>query len=175
MLRARAAKPVPCSVHVVSHHLDGFLRARAAGLLRPAADLEVRLVSRRLAPVFPKDSWTPDAFLVTRFIPFKGFPSFVAVPSSHSTRRLCFTDGLCLLAVAILTKTPSADAPIFRRRPPRQRPRTCSLRSKPNLTDTVEALYQGDDTFQNIPCGPLWSMPPRRTADFKALLYERIR
>ena len=34
-----------CSVLVVSHHLDGFLRAEATGLLHPAADCEVRRVS----------------------------------------------------------------------------------------------------------------------------------
>jgi len=34
------------SVHVVSHHLDGFLRHRFAGLLHPAADPRVRNVSR---------------------------------------------------------------------------------------------------------------------------------
>jgi hypothetical protein len=33
-----------CSACVVSHHLDGFLRAVTAGLLRPAASLEVRRV-----------------------------------------------------------------------------------------------------------------------------------
>ena len=39
-----------CSVLVVSHHLDGFLRATAAGLLHPAASLEVRRVSRFPVP-----------------------------------------------------------------------------------------------------------------------------
>jgi len=37
--------PKSRSVLVVSHHLDGFLRARLAGLLHPAADPGVRLVS----------------------------------------------------------------------------------------------------------------------------------
>jgi hypothetical protein len=39
------------SVHVVSHHLDGFLHAGAAGLLHPAASLGVRRVSRSGFPV----------------------------------------------------------------------------------------------------------------------------
>jgi len=38
--------PKSRSVLVVSHHLDGFLRARPAGLLHPAADPGVRRVSR---------------------------------------------------------------------------------------------------------------------------------
>jgi hypothetical protein len=39
---------------VVSHHLDGFLRASAASLLHPAAGLEVRPVSRPLPPDAPE-------------------------------------------------------------------------------------------------------------------------
>jgi len=37
--------PTSCSVRVVSHHLDGFLRTGAAGLLRPATGPGVRRVS----------------------------------------------------------------------------------------------------------------------------------
>jgi hypothetical protein len=39
-----------CSVHVVFHHLDGFLRLEFAGLLHPAADHEVRRVSCSCRP-----------------------------------------------------------------------------------------------------------------------------
>jgi len=123
----------------------------------------------------PKVSRTPDAFLATRFIPFKGFPSSAAVPLSHATRRSRFTSGLCLLVVTILARTPSIDAPIFRRRPPRQCPKACSLQPKPNFPDPVETLYRGDGAFQPTPCGMYRSTPPRRIANFKALLRERIR
>jgi len=85
----------------------------------------------------------PDAFHVTRFIPFEGFPSFVAVPSSHAPRRVRFTDGRCLLVVAHLANVPSADAPVFRRRPPRQRPKQPSIRPKPKLLKLVETFYRG--------------------------------
>lgn len=67
---------------MVSHHLDGFLRATAAGLLHPAASHEVRLVSPDPVPSFHPEvslaTWT--RFLAARFIPFKGFPSSAAVP-----------------------------------------------------------------------------------------------
>jgi hypothetical protein len=41
--------PMSCSVLVVSHHLDGFLRCRPAGLLRPAGGRGVRGVVTRHA------------------------------------------------------------------------------------------------------------------------------
>jgi hypothetical protein len=45
------APPVqPRSALVVLHHLDGFLRAKFAGLLHPAAGRGVRRVSRKPAP-----------------------------------------------------------------------------------------------------------------------------
>ncbi len=44
------------SALVVSHHLDGFLRAAAAGLLHPAADPGVRRVSSRFIALDPKVS-----------------------------------------------------------------------------------------------------------------------
>jgi len=43
-----------CSVLVVSHHLDGFLRSGVAGLLHPAADPRVRYVSCTRSPFSPR-------------------------------------------------------------------------------------------------------------------------
>ena len=47
-LRRSGATRASCSVHVVSHHLDGFLHLRVAGLLHPAADHGVHDVSRTI-------------------------------------------------------------------------------------------------------------------------------
>jgi hypothetical protein len=49
------------SALVVSHHLDGFLRNRAAGLLRPAADHGVRSVSLRGLPTADRSRWRATA------------------------------------------------------------------------------------------------------------------
>jgi hypothetical protein len=46
--------PTSCSVRVVSHHLDGFLRTRAVGLLRPTPGLEVHCVSADRDPRSPR-------------------------------------------------------------------------------------------------------------------------
>jgi len=43
-LRVGSSRSRPCSALVVSHHLDGFLRNRPAGLLRPATGRGVRRV-----------------------------------------------------------------------------------------------------------------------------------
>jgi len=43
-----------CSVLVVLHHLDGFLRSGVAGLLHPAADPRVRFVSCTRLPQSPR-------------------------------------------------------------------------------------------------------------------------
>jgi hypothetical protein len=64
-----------CSVLVVSHHLDRFLRTAAVGLLRPTANFEVRRVSRSAQPSSPEGSLAR----VPRFprrgsYPSKGFP-----------------------------------------------------------------------------------------------------
>jgi hypothetical protein len=90
-----------------------------------------------------RSAGTSDAFLVTRFIPFKGFPLFAAVPSSHTTRRSRYTAGRCPLVVAHLANVPSADAPVFRRRPPRQRPKQLFCRPKPVQMKLVETFYRG--------------------------------
>jgi len=82
-----------CSAPVVSHHLDGFLRATAAGLLHPAASLEVRYVFRLPVPIpHPKMSNSHYGPVpAARFIPFKGFPSSAAVP--HHCGRCPLTVG----------------------------------------------------------------------------------
>jgi hypothetical protein len=47
--------PTSCSVLVVSHHLDGFLRTRAVGLLHPTPGLEVHRVSAELLSTIAPD------------------------------------------------------------------------------------------------------------------------
>jgi len=62
------------SVLVVSHHLDGFLRAKAAGLLHPATSLEVRRVSRCRPPALPKGADCRPRFSRRGSYPSKGSP-----------------------------------------------------------------------------------------------------
>jgi hypothetical protein len=78
-----------------------------------------------------------DALPATQLIPFEGFPSSAAVSSSHALRRVRYTLDRCLLAVALLAKGPSIDAPIFRRRPPLRCPSSMSHRPKPTLFEPV--------------------------------------
>jgi hypothetical protein len=78
-LRGAAAKRHPCSVLVVSHHLDGFLRVRPAGLLHPAHDHEVHRVSA-LAAARPGDVGVGS--LLTDAGPSRAFPSRTADPTS---------------------------------------------------------------------------------------------
>lgn len=78
-----------------------------------------------------------DAIPATQLIPFEGFPSFAAVPSSHAVRRPRYTSGRCPLVVAFLAKGPSIDAPIFRRRPPLRRPSSNIHRPKPTFSESV--------------------------------------
>jgi hypothetical protein len=68
------------SAPVVSHHLGGFLRAAATGLLHPAAGPEVHRVSWCVRPKLPKVLRPVGPFPAMRFIPFEGFPSSEAVP-----------------------------------------------------------------------------------------------
>lgn len=84
------------SVLVVSHHLDGLLRTRAAGLLHPAASLRfAAFLAERDPPSHRAEARCTVgpriAFPATRFGPFEGFPSPAAV--SHHCDR-------CPLAVA---------------------------------------------------------------------------
>jgi hypothetical protein len=77
--RHRARGPDGATRHarsalVVSHHLDGFLRAAAAGLLRPAADPEVRRVPSRFTRVDPKASRGCALGPRDATDPSKGFP-----------------------------------------------------------------------------------------------------
>lgn len=52
----RDSTPTSCSARVVSHHLGGLLRTRAAGLLRPAAGPEVHRVSGGRSGTLPKET-----------------------------------------------------------------------------------------------------------------------
>lgn len=81
----RSQAPASRSVLVVSHHLDGFLRAEVAGLLRPARDHGVRRVSHRRSPTRrPVDRWMLPA---TGFTPCEGFPSPAAAPRHRDRSR----------------------------------------------------------------------------------------
>jgi len=75
----------PCSVLVVSHHLDGFLRLQLCGLIASRYQLEVRRFSGIPARRLPKQvgwaSRTPSQ--ATFLTPFGVFPSPVAVPRHH--------------------------------------------------------------------------------------------
>jgi hypothetical protein len=74
----RCHPPTSCSARVVLHHLDGFLRSWAAGLLHPADGCEVRRVSRQAPRAVAR---VVLAFPASRFTPFEEFPSPVA--ASH--------------------------------------------------------------------------------------------
>jgi hypothetical protein len=82
-----------CSALVVSHHLGGFLRAGAAGLLHPAASSGVRRVSFLCLPGRREASCKTSVFPASRIVPFEEFPSSAAVPHH------C---GLCPPAVTVL-------------------------------------------------------------------------
>ena len=129
---------------MVSHHLDGFLRATAAGLLHPAASHEVRLVSPDPVPsCHPKVSlatWT--RFPAARFIPFKGFPSSAAVPHHCGRCPLivgCQSPRSCL-GLDAKSKPAGSGAPrcSFTRfaRPAEAEPATCLLRREDSETRT---------------------------------------
>lgn len=82
-LRGSAAMRSPCSTLVVLHHPDGLLRPRCAGLLHPAANHGIRLVSHPLAvaagmPTAPAPRVLPEA----PFGPLEEFPSPAAVRAS---------------------------------------------------------------------------------------------
>lgn len=75
--------PTSCSALVVSHHLGGFLRTRAAGLLHPAPGLEVRRVSVGSAHLRASRSSTHrgrGADFPATWHPSKGSPRHAAVP-----------------------------------------------------------------------------------------------
>lgn len=108
------------STLVVSHHLGGLLRATAAGLLHPAASHGVRRVSRCRRPSHSRVLRPVSPFPATRFIPFKGFPSSIAVPHH------C---GLFLLVVGRQPPRPHLGSDRSRDRlPPRTEVRWRSLR-----------------------------------------------
>jgi len=76
LLRVDGATRRPRSALVVSHHLGGFLRAGAAGLLRPAAGCGVRRVAR-------------SGFQTARRHPARPsrFPRRISYPSKSSPRQ----------------------------------------------------------------------------------------
>jgi hypothetical protein len=82
------------SALVVSHHLDGLLRAKVTGLLHPATGLGFAAFRARRFPVPPEgDAVCRVALPATRFTPFEDFPSPAAVP--HHCGR-------CLPVVTVL-------------------------------------------------------------------------
>jgi len=99
-----------CSALVVSHHLDGFLRAEVAGLLHPATGQGFAAFRACRPPAPPEsDAFVPGSLPATRFTPFEDFPSPAAVP--HHCGR-------CLPAVTVLPG--------------------CSSRPKPDSLPTVD-------------------------------------
>jgi hypothetical protein len=91
-LRQTRCHPRPsCSVHVVSHHLDGFLRSRFAGLLHPAADPGVHCVSRTPPGGRRSDSGTHARSSQCGSVPLEGLSPPTAAPRHR---------GRCPLAVA---------------------------------------------------------------------------
>ena len=94
-LRPEHAKPESCSVHAVSHDFDGLLRVRSAGLLHPAANHGVRLVSsfspettRALGrPPLPEDGKS-----LPNSAPASSTEVDAAVAASASTPRLLRAD-----------------------------------------------------------------------------------
>jgi len=81
------------SALVVSHHLDGFLRAKGCGFVAPRCQPGVRRVSCLPPPASPEgDKRGSGTVPATRFTPFEEFPSSAAVP--HHCGR-------CLLAVTV--------------------------------------------------------------------------
>jgi len=92
-----------CSAYVVSHHLDGLLRASSRGFVAPRNRSGVRCVSHppganTLASEEARVRDTATALPATRFTPSEEFPSPTAVP------HRC---GRCLLVV---TSPPVPDA-----------------------------------------------------------------
>jgi hypothetical protein len=114
-----------CSVLVVSHHLDGFLRAAGAGLLHPAAGHEVHRVWRHRSrrPVLPRETVSSLA---------SAFPR----DAGHTLRRVLSASSRTAslrplpscryqlvpapIAEAIRTGTNQDEAPIRRSGPPRR-------------------------------------------------------
>jgi hypothetical protein len=78
-----------CSAHVVSHHLDGFLRATAAGLLHPATGPGIRHVAPCLLPECSRESHrrTDTDSRDAGLFPFKEFPPSAAVPRHRDKSR----------------------------------------------------------------------------------------
>jgi hypothetical protein len=78
-LRACGANRRPCSAFVVSHHLDGLLRASGRGLVASHTRTGVHPVSYFPRPSRPKTSRLALALPVMRFVPSEVSPSPAAV------------------------------------------------------------------------------------------------
>jgi len=83
IVRPAAAKRPTRSAHVVSHHLDGLLRAQASGLLHPETEWSFAAFPG-CAPIIHRPKPTTDGrrlpFPATRFTPSEEFHSPIAVP-----------------------------------------------------------------------------------------------
>jgi len=103
----RPPQPITCSVLVVSHHLDGFLREQAVSLLRLTTGQRFAAFPSISIPVHCRNSLRGRVleFPATRFTPLEGFPSSAAAPCHH---------GRCLPDVPL---TPNPAKP-----PPKSRP-----------------------------------------------------
>jgi hypothetical protein len=77
------------SVHVVSHHFDGFLHPRLAGLLHPASDHEVRRISGFRGPDPPRWPWPSVTFPATLY-PSKSSPRPQPHPVTGAVAFLLF-------------------------------------------------------------------------------------
>jgi len=73
-----------CSALVVSHHLDGFLRAEVAGLLHPATGKGFTAFRVCRQGGGPKATSMPGTVPAVRFAPFEEFPSSAA---GHASLR----------------------------------------------------------------------------------------
>jgi len=114
--RRRSAKPLSSSptrsALVVSHHLDGLLRAEALGLLHPRTgrgSLRFATSAPHVAGRSRRPAVAISSFRATRFTPFEEFPSPAAVPR----RR-----GRCPLAVLdrpVATRAPKHSTRLRRR------------------------------------------------------------
>jgi len=114
--RPRGTTRWACSAYVVSHHLDGLLRAPDRGFVAPHNRSRVRCVSpppgtntAASEEVLVQDTTT--ALPATRFTPSKEFPSPTAVPRHR---------GRCLLVVTS-TPAPVASRSQLQTQPPGRR------------------------------------------------------
>jgi hypothetical protein len=123
-LRHDAAKRRTCSALVVSHHLDGLLRARARGLVASRYRSGVRRVSIAAEPVPSEDGGGP--------------PCDLPATRVHTLRRVSLVDSryhitvaLCPLAVAGVVRSPPRPKPMREPIPANREPRGLPSRPPP--------------------------------------------